>query len=185
MRGCAGAAAFGFGMSRVKPSGVFRLACGPPARLALARPSDAAHPVARRTALHFRSGTLHGMNDRIARATALGQGVFYLATGVWPLLHMGSFEAVTGPKTDDWLVRTVGVLVAVVGAVLVQAGRRGRVTAEIALLGAGSALGLAAIDVVYSLSGVISSIYLLDAVVELGLAALWLIAASRGARARP
>ena len=33
------------------------------------------------------------------------QGALYVVTGVWPLLHMASFEAVTGPKTDDWLVR--------------------------------------------------------------------------------
>lgn len=29
---------------------------------------------------------------------------------LWPLLHMRSFEAVLGPKTDRWLVRTVAGL---------------------------------------------------------------------------
>ena len=52
-----------------------------------------------------------------------------------------TFEAVTGPKTDLWLVKTVGVLVAVIGAVLATAGLRGRVPPELALLGAGGALG--------------------------------------------
>lgn len=28
------------------------------------------------------------------------QGTFYLATGIWPLVHIESFVAVTGPKTD-------------------------------------------------------------------------------------
>ena len=119
------------------------------------------------------------MNDRLARHTGLAQGAFYLATGVWPLLHLGSFEAVTGPKTDDWLVRTVGVLVAVIGFVLLMAVRRGRVTPEIVLLGAGSAAGLAAIDVVYVLAHVISPIYLLDAAAELGLASAWAVARAR------
>ena len=107
---------------------------------------------------------------------ALLQGVFYLATGVWPLLDIVSFQMITGPKTDLWLVRTVGVLVAVIGIVLLSAARRRRVTEETVLLAAGSALGLAAIDLVYALSGRISTVYLADAVVELGLAALWIFA---------
>jgi energy-converting hydrogenase Eha subunit E len=113
------------------------------------------------------------MDSALARLTALGQGVFYALTGLWAIVHLPSFEAVTGPKTDDWLVKTVGVLVTVIGGVLVLAARRRRITAEVALLAAGSALGLAAIDLIYALSGVISPIYLLDAAVELGLAGLW------------
>ena len=65
-------------------------------------------------------------------------------------MHLPSFEAVTGPKTDDWLVKTVGVVVAVIGAVLVLAARQRRITPEIAVLGAGSALALAGIDLVYA-----------------------------------
>jgi hypothetical protein len=110
---------------------------------------------------------------------ALLQGVFYLATGIWPLLDIVSFQMVTGPKTDLWLVRTVGILVAVIGAVLCLAARRARVTDEIILLAAGSALGLATVDLVYALSGRISAVYLADAVVELGLVVLWVIARRR------
>jgi hypothetical protein len=107
---------------------------------------------------------------------AVIQGVFYLATGIWPLLEIVSFQLVTGPKTDLWLVRTVGVLVAVIGAVLLLAARSQRVTDEILLLAVGSALGLAAIDVTYAVSGRISAVYLADAAVEVGLALLWLVA---------
>ena len=106
---------------------------------------------------------------------ALVQGVFYLATGIWPLIDIDSFQAVTGPKMDLWLVRTVGVLVAVIGAVLVTAARRQRLGAEIMLLAVGSALGLAAIDIIYVLSGTISPIYLADAVAEIGLVAAWIL----------
>ena len=73
-------------------------------------------------------------------------------------------------------MRTVGVLVTVIGAVLLLAGRRRLVTDEIVLLAVGSALGLAAIDVIYAVSGRISAVYLADAVVEVGLALLWLVA---------
>lgn len=73
-------------------------------------------------------------------------------------------------------MRTVGVLVTVIGAVLLLAGRRRRVTDEIVLLALGSALGLAAIDVIYAGSGRVSAVYLADALVEVGLALLWLVA---------
>ena len=104
---------------------------------------------------------------------ALVQGVYYLATGLWPLVDIDSFQSVTGPKTDLWLVRTVGALVTVIGLVLISAARRRRVTNEILLLGLGSALALTAIDVIYAFSGRISVIYLADAAAEIGLAALW------------
>jgi hypothetical protein len=109
----------------------------------------------------------------LAEGLAVGQGAYYLATGVWPLLHMRSFLAVTGPKTDLWLVKTVGALVGVIGAALLEAGRRGRVTRETALLAGGSAAALAAVDVVYASRGRIPPVYLLDAVPELALAAGW------------
>jgi hypothetical protein len=112
---------------------------------------------------------------RMLPKLALIQGVFYLATGVWPLIDAVSFQVVTGPKTDVWLVRTVGVLVAVIGVVLISAARKRRMTPEILMLAVGSALGLAAIDLRYALSGRISAVYLADAVLEIGLALLWLV----------
>jgi hypothetical protein len=110
---------------------------------------------------------------------ALIQGAYFIATGLWPLLHIVSFQMVTGPKTDLWLVKTVGVLVSVIGAVLIAAARSRRITDEIVLLAAGSALGLAGIDLVYALSGRISAVYLGDAVLEIGLAAFWVLGRSR------
>ena len=104
---------------------------------------------------------------------SLAQGLYFLVTGIWPLVSIRTFEAVTGPKADDWLVKTVGVQVAVVGAVLVLAGLREAVTPEIVLLAVGSALGLTGIDVWYAARRVISRIYLLDAAAELVLVGLW------------
>ena len=37
------------------------------------------------------------------------QGLFYVVTGLWPLVSLSTFEFVTGPKTDDWLVHMVGL----------------------------------------------------------------------------
>lgn len=114
---------------------------------------------------------------------AAGQGVYYLLSGVWPLVSIGTFEMVTGPKTDRWLVKTVGVLVAAIGGMLTLAGLRRRVSLEVALLGAGAAAGLTAIDVVYSARGRISKIYLLDAAAETAVVAAWASAGYLDSRA--
>jgi hypothetical protein len=108
------------------------------------------------------------------------QGGFYVVTGVWALVDLDSFMAVTGPKTDLWLVKTVGALVTVIGGVLLTAGWRRRVTRDVLLLGIGAALSFATIDAIYVSAGTISTIYLLDAVAEVGLAVAWALARRRG-----
>lgn len=107
---------------------------------------------------------------RRSHISLLAQGIYYVATGLWSLVDIESFERVTGPKTDRWLVKTVGTLLLVDGAVMTLAVRRHRVTPEVALLGVVSALGMAAIDITYATRGRISPVYLLDAVAELALA---------------
>ncbi len=137
-----------------------------------------------RVAPHTAKGVGAAPAEALASALALSQGAYYLITGVWPLLHMRTFEAVTGPKVDRWLVKTVGVLVAVIGTVLLHAGRRSPVSDEVLLLGAGSAAGLTGIDLAYSLRGRISKVYLLDALAEALLLLGWGLAHAhwRGAR---
>jgi hypothetical protein len=111
-----------------------------------------------------------------ARVLALSQGGYYVLTGLWSLLHIQSFERVTGKKTDIWLVKTVGMLVTALGAFLVVAGLRQRSDPETVLLATSSAAGLAAVEVYYVLSGRISRVYLLDAAAEAGLIGGWLLA---------
>jgi hypothetical protein len=101
-------------------------------------------------------------------------GIFNAITGLWPILHRKSFEAVTGPKIDFWLVRTVGLLLATTGIAMALAGRRQRVTPEIKGLGIGVSGTLLAVDVIYAGKGRISRIYLLDALVEASLLVAWL-----------
>ena len=103
------------------------------------------------------------------------QGLFYFLTGVWALVSIDTFQKVTGQKTDLWLVKTVGVLVSVIGIGLVSAGIRNNITAEIFFIALGSAVVLTAIDIYYVSRKVISKIYLLDAAVEIFLIGCWLI----------
>jgi hypothetical protein len=106
------------------------------------------------------------------RRAARLQAGYYVVTGIWPLAHRSSFERVTGPKVDFWLVRTVGVLVTAIGTGLALGARRS-VSPELEATAIAAALGLAAIDVAEVARGRISRIYLADAVLELALAVSW------------
>lgn len=98
------------------------------------------------------------------------QAVYYVITGLWPLVSFRTFEWVTGPKVDDWLVQMVGLLAASIGAALWVGARAKRPMAAIVLLAVLSAASFAFIDIRYALVGRISAIYLADAVVEVALA---------------
>jgi len=111
------------------------------------------------------------------RTALLAQGGYYALTGVAPFVSRKAFEAVTGPKREWWLVQTVGALVTAVGAGLLSAAARDRATPEVVGIAAGSAAGLAGIDVAYVLRGRISPVYLGDAGVQIALLAA--LAASR------
>lgn len=116
----------------------------------------------------------------LRQAVAGGHALYYVVTGTWPLLHMPSFLRVTGPKTDLWLVRTVGALITVVGLTLGRAAIRRRITSDIALLAIGSAAALTAIDIIYVARGRIAPIYLLDAAGEIALIGAWAISGGTG-----
>jgi hypothetical protein len=108
-----------------------------------------------------------GLNlQRNMRTILFFQAVYYLITGLWPLISLSTFEAVTGPKTDDWLVQTVGVLAAVIGVTLMLGTRRPQPHGETITLSLLSAFGFLTVDTVFVFSGVISRIYLVDAAVQ-------------------
>jgi hypothetical protein len=107
---------------------------------------------------------------------ALIQGIYFFLTGIWPLLSLNSFLRFTGPKTDLWLVITVGILLTIIGVVLASAGIRKKVQLELNFLGFATAGSLAALEIYFTARGVISVIYLLDALIEMGFVLLWILA---------
>ena len=106
---------------------------------------------------------------RLAKA----HGLFNVVGGAWPLVSMGTFERVTGPKVDAWLVRTVAGLMVANGIVQLRAGSSPERLGLARELGTGTAAVLAAIDLVYAPRGRISKVYLADAVAELCWVGLW------------
>jgi hypothetical protein len=102
----------------------------------------------------------------LERLVPLLQGSYYLTTGLWALLHMRSFERVTGRKAEHWLVRTVGVLAAAIGLTLLQGARRRRPVREIRSLSRLSALAFVLAETPVAARGRISRIYLADAALQ-------------------
>jgi hypothetical protein len=116
----------------------------------------------------------HNRANRRGERVLLGvQGGYFTLTGIWPILHLKSFELVTGPKTDHWLVQTFGALIFVIGIVFCHCAARPSYSWELPILAVGCAVALAICDTIFVLNHLISPIYLADAAVELLFAAAW------------
>jgi hypothetical protein len=124
---------------------------------------------------------------RLFTALCWLQGLYYGVTGVWPLVSVRTFKLVTGEqgKTDNlqtgldadhWLLMTVSVLITAISGTLIVAAVRKTQALELAVLAIAAAAGLTAIDVTYTMRGLILPIYLVDAAVEIALILSWLTA---------
>jgi hypothetical protein len=99
------------------------------------------------------------------------QGLYYAGSALWPILHYRSFEAVTGKKTDVWLVKTVATFILVIATVITAGAHWWRGAG--AVLAALSCVAFIGIDSWYAFRRVISRVYLLDAALEVLLLAGW------------
>lgn len=123
--------------------------------------------------------TRNTFTNPFSRRLALAQGGFYVFTGIWPILHIRSFEAVTGPKADKWLVKTVGGMITALGGVLFATGLRRGPSDDLVAATVATASVLTAVDVVYVARRRIRPVYLLDAVAETALIVAWLLVARK------
>jgi hypothetical protein len=57
----------------------------------------------------------------LMKAVARVQALYFIPFSLWGLLHIRSFMWVTGKKEDVWLVKTVCLLLIIIGAVLGRA----------------------------------------------------------------
>jgi hypothetical protein len=112
---------------------------------------------------------------RLYRFTLLVQTVYYFITAIWPIIDIESFMKVSGPKTDTWLVKTVGALLLAMVLSFVSALFQKNAHWPTVILAAASCVALAFIDCYYVFNGTIWKVYLGDAVVEIVLLILWLL----------
>lgn len=108
------------------------------------------------------------------RLVLWAQTLYYILTALWGIIDINSFMAVTGPKTDVWLVKTVSVLLLAISfsflsSLLIKTNEWPTI-----ILATGCCITLAFIDFYYSANGTISTVYALDGIAELVLLAGWL-----------
>lgn len=102
------------------------------------------------------------------------QGFYFTLTAFWGLVDIESFMVVTGPKEDIWLVKTVSLLLLVIGLVYLLAAYRQELTPAVLLLAILAPVSLLLIDVYYALKDMIGNVYLLDAGAEALIILGWL-----------
>ena len=98
-------------------------------------------------------------------------------TALWALVDIESFMQVTGPKTDVWLVKTVGLLLAGVSVCLVVYFFMKADQSVIGTLAAVCSICLAGIDFYYAGKKVISPVYLIDGIIQVIFFIAWIIIA--------
>jgi hypothetical protein len=108
------------------------------------------------------------------RTIILIQSVYTFITGVWPIIHIRSFMAVTGYKTDVWLVKTVGALLIPLSVCLfmhlfVKTDKR-----PVFVLGTLTSVAFICIDFYYAVNDVISDIYQLDGLIQVLFLSAWI-----------
>jgi len=94
------------------------------------------------------------------------QGIYFLGTGLWPVIHIKSFILVTCPKTDLWLVKTLGMVFFCEGVCFILGGIIARAGLPVKILAFINAFVLMCVDCYNVMTGTICPIYLADAGIE-------------------
>lgn len=108
------------------------------------------------------------------RTLLLFEAIVYVTTGLWPIIHYNSFQKITGPKTDVWLVIVVGWFITMSSAVLFSC-YLGGLSDEGLIVALGTPLILGTSDIYYVFKKVISKVYLIDAALEFIIIVFWFI----------
>jgi hypothetical protein len=103
------------------------------------------------------------------------QIIYFFTTALWPLVDIKSFEKITGPKTDEWLVKTVSFLILAIAIALFQSWRAKSYPPAIIALAVVSCLGLAAIDFYFSAAKIIDPVYALDGILQVVFVFNWVL----------
>lgn len=106
------------------------------------------------------------MMTRYLKYLFLVQGLYYVLTGFWALVDIDSFMAVTGPKTDTWLVKALAFLFCAIGLVLLLA-RQEHAMLIPSVLATSTAIFMTCIDFYFYMKGTIAGVYLADGVLQM------------------
>ena len=116
------------------------------------------------------SARLPRLLDRLTMQRVLGyQAVYYLVTGLWPIIHFRSFRWVVGPKPDRFQLYTTTLLIIVIGTVLGMGARKRPLDVTVPTLGVLSAAAFIGVELRYIAK--IRKVFLLDMLAEALIAA--------------
>lgn len=103
------------------------------------------------------------------------QGMYFLITAVWPLIDMTSFMAVTGPKVDQWLVRTVSMLLIPYTYICFWVAFHSEAVSKLLItVMTLTGLGLALVELIHYMNGTIKWVYAADAILQIIFVIWWL-----------
>jgi hypothetical protein len=109
------------------------------------------------------------------RKVLMAQTIYYAVTGLWPLLHISSFMAVSGWKTDVWLVKTLSALIFCIALAFgTDLYYQRKNSLSIVVLAISCAIAFSVVDIYYVSAGVISQVYLIDAGLQLLFSGCWI-----------
>lgn len=115
---------------------------------------------------------------KIYRILLWVQGSYFLLTSLWALIDIKSFMEVSGYKTDQWLVKTVAVLITSIALCMFAALFTKKESLPVNVLGISSSAGLATIDFYYVANGTIKWVYAADGVLEVLFLCTWIFIAT-------
>lgn len=113
--------------------------------------------------------------DRWRRGVLLAQGVYYVLTGLWPIVHFPSFARVVAIHIIPFQAHAFSALIVVIGASLIEAARRGPPGSYPTLLGAAVAGAIALVELIWLPRLAAAGGLWLDFVVEVALVTALLV----------
>jgi len=135
--------------------------------------------VASRRAVKLRA-RLRGGRDRWRRWVLLGQGVYYVLTGLWPLIDFHSFARFVALQVIPFQAQALAAVLVVLGASLIEAARRQPPGPYPTMLGAAVAGAIAVVSLFWlPRLGAVSGLWI-DLAIELAIAAALILLYPRG-----
>ena len=121
------------------------------------------------------AGSLH-----LVSSIAVAQALFFVLTGLWPIVSIRVFQNVSASRKDFWLVKSMGLMLGIAGSIITGARSHQQTSPLISIFAIGTAAVLMAIDLVYVNWKKFSRIYFLDAVLEFCIVAAWALVLIQG-----
>lgn len=132
----------------------------------------------------FRSAATWEARDRWRRRVLIAQGVYYVLSALWPVLHFSSFARAVALTLQPFQAHAFAAVIAVVGGALVEAARREPPGPYPTTLGAAFAAAIAFVSLLWLPRLGAASVLLVDLIIQLAFATALILLYPRAAPER-